>query len=177
MKFIKHRRGLSNVVTTAIMLTSVAVMGSGLVVWSHGNLSAFQEGLANTTSTTTNKINENLIIENIEFCKLCSFGWLGSSNSIINVTLTNTGTLALNVTQIKINNTITIPRYASPTVPGQITSAASIRILPQQSYTVSAVLPSPPSVVTQMKWCAKCPSTITVTTARGLIFTTQAVAP
>jgi len=175
MKFARRRRGLSNVVTMAIMLTSVAVMGTGLVAWSHGNLAAFQQGLANTASTTTDKINENLIIENIGFCKTCSFGFLGASNGVINVTMTNTGTLALNVTQIQINNTITIQRYANSI--GQPVSATSLLILPQQSYIVSAVLPSPPSVATQMKWSTRSPDTITITTARGSTFTTQATAP
>ena len=171
MKFIKHRRGLSNVVTSAILLTSVTVMGSGLVAWSNGNLSAFELSLANTSSSVTNKINENLIIENVAFVQR---GWIPfvAGHSVINVTLTNTGSLALNVTQISINST-TIQNYLSSSgMP--VTTTLPVTILPKQSYTVSTILPSSPS---QILWNSKSLDTITVTTKRGSIFTTQAAAP
>jgi archaellum component FlaF (FlaF/FlaG flagellin family) len=161
MKFIKHRRGLSNVVTTAILLTSVAVMGTGIVAWSNGNLKVFEISLANTSVNATNKINENLAIENVGFCKNCRFPSFPSS--VINVTLTNTGTLPLKVTQIQINSTAVQTYWASTSLP--------TTILPQKSYLVSTIIPGGTT------WSLKSLSTITVTTDRGSIFTTQAVAP
>ncbi len=158
-RFTKSRRGLSTVVTAALMLTAVAVLGSVVVSWSQGNLNAFREGLANTASTVTNKINENLVIENVVFCKNCP-----PSNTVINVTLTNIGAQSLNVTQIKINSTIIQTYFTS-------SQRLPAIILSHQSYTVSTALP------TSMSWGSKSPDTITVTTARGSIFTTQAAAP
>ena len=64
--FAHARRGLSTVVTGAIMLTAVAVIGTSLVAWSNSNLQTFETGLANSASSKTDKINENLQIENID---------------------------------------------------------------------------------------------------------------
>ncbi|MDE1867661.1 MAG: hypothetical protein KGI08_08145, partial [Thaumarchaeota archaeon] len=102
MKFVRAHRGLSSVITTAILLTSVAVLGSSIVAWSNGNLKTFETSLINTSSNMTNKINENLNIENVAFCTNC-----GSANSknIINVTLTNTGTVAAKITSMQVNST------------------------------------------------------------------------
>lgn len=166
MKFVRHRRGLSNVVTMAMLLTGVTVMGTGLVAWSHGNLNAFQVELANTTSTVTNKINENLAIETVVFCKGCNTPPFSNANTIINVTLTNTGTLAVKVIKIQINSTTIQTYFYSTSLPASI--------LPQRSYTVSTILPNLPS---QMYWDSKSLDTITITTARGSIFTTQVAAP
>lgn len=155
-----HRRGLTTVVTAALMLTTVAVLGSALVAWSNGNLKVFETALSTTASNDTNKITENLSIENIVFCSNCVSS---KGNNTINVTLTNTGTVGITVNQIQINST-TIQNYAkSTTLPENI--------LPQNSYTVSAQLP------TGTMWKSKSPDTITVTTARGAIYTTQAAPP
>ncbi len=154
------RRGLTTVVTTALMLSTVAVLGSALVAWSNGNLKVFEIGLSTTASNATNKISESLVIENIVFCSNCASP---NGNNVINVTLTNTGTLGITVNQIQVNGT-TINQFAkSTTLPANI--------LPQTSYTVSAQL----AATTQ--WKSKSPDTITVTTARGSVYTTQAAPP
>src|SRR5579872_3315983 len=97
--FAHTRRGLSTVITTAIMLTAVAVIGSAVVSWSNGNLKAFETSLASSSSDKTNKINENLLIENLAFCYNCP---PPISSKGINITLTNVGYVGLNVTQIQI---------------------------------------------------------------------------
>ena len=173
---MKTRRGLSAVVTSAILLTSVAVIGSALVGWSNSNLKVFETSLVTTSANMTNQINENLSIENIAFCVGC-----GNSHSVINVTLTNTGTIPLRITQIQVNSTViksyyylsTSPFYSSSCPPPQGTSQCLPAVLlPKQSYLVSASLTSP-----LKSWASKTPDTITVTTARSSIFTTQAVPP
>jgi archaellum component FlaF (FlaF/FlaG flagellin family) len=153
MKFVRHRRGLSNVVTAAIMLTSVAVMGSAMVSWANGNLKAFETGLANSASDKTNKINENISIENVWFCNTCQF----PANKALNVTLTNVGNLALNVTDIKIidpSKTNDYPQTLISIFPGK-----------SHSWKLSFV------------WTSQIPVNIYVTTARGSIYPTQAVPP
>ena len=152
-----RRRGLATVVTAALMLTTVAVLGSALVAWSNGNLKVFETALSTTASNNTNKITESLSIENIVFCSNCVSS---NGNNVINVTLTNTGTVGITVNQIQVNGTI-IENYAeSTTLP--------VNILPQKSYTVAAQLSA------GTMWKSKSPDTITVTTARGSIYTTQA---
>ena len=152
------RRGLSTIVTAGIMLSAVAVLGSAVVTWSNGNLKAYEISLTNTAANNTNKINENLSIENIAFCTNCSGN---SAKKIINVTLTNTGTTSLRITQIQVNST-TITQYYS------IGSSLPVNILSQKSYTVSAKLG------TGTTWHNGSVDTITITTARGSIYTTQA---
>ncbi len=152
------RRGLSTIVTAGIMLSAVAVLGSAVVTWSSGNLKAFETALSNTAAANTNKINELLTIENIVFCSNCA----GSgSNKVINVTLTNTGTIPVKISQIQINST-TITTFAKGTT-------LPTNIMPKNSYTVAAQLSS--------IWKSKSVDTITVTTARGSIYTTQAAPP
>ena len=152
------RRGLSTIVTAGIMLSAVAVLGSAVVTWSSGNLKAFETSLSNTAATNTNKINELLTIENIVFCSNCA----GSgSNKVINVTLTNTGTIPVKISQIQINSTAITTFAKGTTLP--------TNIMPKNSYTVAAQLAN--------TWKSKSVDIITVTTARGSIYTTQAAPP
>jgi archaellum component FlaF (FlaF/FlaG flagellin family) len=134
------------------MLTAVTVMGTGAVAWSNTKLFTNEQVIATTYSSNVNKIQERLSIENIWFCMSCYQGQISHG---LNVTLTNTGNLALNVTQIKINNaTYVYPISNILIFPGKSSSW-------QQNYN----------------WQSKIPINIYVTTARGSIFTTQAAAP
>lgn len=170
------RRGISTVVTSAMLLTAVAVIGTTVVGWSNSKLIVFETSFANTTASYTNQINENLAIENVAFCNNC--GGLGSKN-VINITLTNTGTIPVKITQIQINST-TIKSYyyslsspwssSSCPPPSGLPTCLPVAIMPKQSYTVSVTLLS-------TTWGSKKPDTITVTTSRGSIFTTQGAPP
>jgi len=171
------RRGLSTIVTAGIMLSAVAVLGSAVVSWSNGNLKVFEIALSNTAVNSTNKITENISIENIAFCSNC--GSVNSKN-VTNVTLTNTGTVSVKITQIQLNSTAITSYYYSKNSPYSSSSCPPpsgastclpATILPKQSYTVSASLKSPTT------WSSQKPDTITVTTARGSTFTTQAAPP
>lgn len=93
------RRGLASVVTGAIMLTAVALMGTGVVSWSNTNLFAHQQSLQSTYSTSINKINEDLKIENVWFAKPPQF-----SEKFLNVTVSNLGNVGVTVTKIELIN-------------------------------------------------------------------------
>ena len=155
-----RRRGLTTVVTTALMLSTVAVLGSSLVAWSNGNLKVFETALSATASNDTNKITESLNIENIFFCHSCN---TTNGDNVINVTLTNTGMVGITVNTISVNGTI-IRVYA-------MGSLLPVNLMPGQSYTVGAQLP-PGSI-----WKSNSPDTFTVTTARNSIYTTEAAPP
>ncbi|NIP61373.1 MAG: hypothetical protein GWN01_14105 [Nitrosopumilaceae archaeon] len=94
---ITHRRGLASIVTSAILLSSIAILGVGLVGWSNSNLNSHQNNLENTFSQNINKLNEHLVIEKV---------WFGgtSPNKFVNVTVTNTSNIGLNVTDIQFVN-------------------------------------------------------------------------
>lgn len=171
------RRGLSTIVTAGIMLSAVAVLGSAVVTWSNGNLKTFETALSNTAAANTNKIIESVAIENIAFCSNCG---PNNSQNVTNVTLTNTGTVSVKITQIQLNSTAIASYYYSKTSPyssascpppSGISTCLPVTISPKQSYTVSTDLKFP------KKWSSQKPDTITVTTARGSTFTTQAAPP
>lgn len=178
MRHLGKRRALSTIVTSAILLTATVLMGTGLVNWSNSNLKAFETALVTTSSNMTNQINEKLSIENVVFCVNC--GTSGSKN-VMNITLTNSGTVPVRVTQIQVNSTIIKSYYYSssspyfssscPTPSGSSQCLPAI-IYPKGSYMVSAALTPP-----LKNWTSKIPDTITVMTARNSIFTTQAAPP
>jgi hypothetical protein len=160
MRRFTSRRGLSTVVTSALMLTAVAILGSAVVSWSNENLKTFETSLSTLYSTNTNKINEFVTIENIAFCQNCNGGQLPQQppgqplqQHAVNITLANSGTIGLNVTQIKINTFI----Y-------KITNGG---LLPNKSNLWEL----------NYNWQSQIPITISVTTNRVSIFTTQVSAP
>ncbi len=154
MRLTQARRGLSTIVMTAIMLTAVVILGTSLVAFSNSKLTTFETGLASSASDKTNKINENLLIENVWFCNLCIIS-PPPLHTGVNVTLTNAGHVGLTITQIKINN----PNYVYP--------VSNTIIFPGKSS----------SWLLDYPWQSKVPINIYVTTARGLIYTTQVAPP
>ena len=150
---IPKRRALSTVVTTAMMLTAVAVIGTGVVVWSNSNLRTFETSLVSSASDNTNKINENPKIENIVLVKDFPAPTINS----VNVTVSNIGTVGLNVTQIVFSD-------SSKSTTKTITDGG---IAPQSSKVFSY----------SFQWSNGVLTTVQVTTARGMQITSQAMQP
>ena len=118
MKFVR-RRALASIVTSAILLSSIAIMGVGLVGWSNSNLTSHQKTLENTFSKNINKLNEYVVFEKV---------WFGgtSPNKFVNVTITNSGDIGLNVTSIQFINSTTFNEISSTSVTdGGISSSQS----------------------------------------------------
>src|SRR5438445_5499364 len=152
MQKLRARKGISSVITGAMLLSATVMMGTGLVSWSSTNLTSYQASLTNTYSTNVNKLNENLVIENV---------WFVNSPQSLRVTLTNIGNEGLNVTDIKL-------KTSSST---QDTPQNAI-IMPKQQTTIQIGSSGSPYL-----WQSKVPITITATTVRGSIFTTQVMPP
>jgi hypothetical protein len=159
--FGKKRRGISTVVETALLLSAVAILGSTMIMWSNSTLNSRETNLATISTSNSNKFNEFLSIEKIWFChggavtEPCH-----ASNSVyptVNLTLTNVGTVGLNVTKIQLNNTV-----FSVSPPKSLGPAASYWWVPNPSWN---------------SYHNNSAQTITVTTARGTIFTTQVTPP
>lgn len=94
------RRGLSIVVSSVILISAVAVMGTSVALWSNSVFSQKQESLEESFATSLNKLDEHITIEKV---------WFGTSPvNLGNVTLSNTGLVGLNVTEIKFVDSTTL---------------------------------------------------------------------
>ena len=90
-----YKRALSTVVTSAILLSAVAVMGTMVVTWANMKLNSQEQELSLTFSDNINKLNEDFIVENV---------WYDYVLNNVNVTITNVGIIGLNVTEIKFTD-------------------------------------------------------------------------
>ena len=142
------RRAISTVVSTALMLTAVAMIGTGVVVWSNSNLSSFENVLVTSASNKTNTINEIPIIENVILDPN------PSGTKLVNVTVTNSGSLGFTVKTITLTN-------STKTVVNTVSSGGDVS-------THSSKLFSYP-----FKWESTYFTTVKVTTTRGTTISTQ----
>lgn len=145
----RKRHGLSTVVTSAILLSAVAVLGTGLVTWSQSNLSAHQQNLELDFSKKVNRLNEFLILEHV---------WFGTTPYSVNMTITNLGSVRSEIVEIKFVNSNTKQNLITFTLNnGTIDKSNSISFQPNFDYTQYQALD------------------IVITTGRGSIFTSQVV--
>jgi len=98
---IGNHRGLANVVTSAIILSAVSIMGVMMLGWSQTNIATQQQEMDDVFNTQMNKINEDLIFENIWFATPAGL----MTENHLNVTVANIGVLGLNITSIQVTNT------------------------------------------------------------------------
>ena len=154
----RYSRALSNVVTSAILLASVSIMGVMMLGWSQTNIAEQKIELNEIFDTQVNKINENLFFENIWFAAPAGI----MTQNHLNVTLTNVGILGLNVTSIRITN-----------VTGTNSTA-----LPAYSYVDGGIKKSDSlSLNVTYPWVTGDELDILVFSGRGNQFITQVVAP
>ena len=97
---IKIRRGIASVVTSAIILTAVSIMGVTMLAWSQTSMAEQKMEIEEIFTTQLNKINEDLLFENIWFALPAGV----MNDNHLNVTLGNIGILGLNVTTIRVTN-------------------------------------------------------------------------
>ena len=146
----KTQRGLSTVVTGAILLAAVAIMGIMVVGWANANLTKHQIELESTLSATYNKLNEKILIEHV---------WFGISGPSINITMNNIGTVGLNVTEIKITNITSSQKYFFPHTDAGIVSGNTL------------------SLNETFGWIADTPYEVLITTNRDSLFKTEVLSP
>jgi len=91
----RYKRALSTVVTSVILLSAVAIMGTMVVTWANMKLGSQEEALTVTFNKSINRLNEDFIIENV---------WYDYVLNNVNVTITNVGIIGLNVTEIKFTD-------------------------------------------------------------------------
>jgi len=122
----RKRRGLATVITSAIMMSAVAIMGSSGVVWSQTSLNSQQVEMANSVDSYINKLNESLVYEYV----YCNDDPCGT----INVVLTNVGKIGLDVSKISISDKTSGFTKIHPVSSGVI--------MPDNSIAVSITDPS-----------------------------------
>jgi archaellum component FlaF (FlaF/FlaG flagellin family) len=149
---LRKRRAISTVVTNAILLASVATLGVFVLVWSSTSLSQERQELERVFSTQINKLNEDIVFENVWF--------VTSPTKKVNVTVTNVGSLGTNVTQINFINSTTLAQFNSV----KYTDGG---ILPYQSLSKNITY----------SWTSGKKFNIELITSRGNIFTTQVTPP
>jgi len=93
-----RRRGLATIITSAIMMSAVCVMGSAGVVWSQSSLTTQQIEMTETVDNYTNKLQESIVFEYV-YCNA------DPCDAII-VVLTNVGHVGLDVSEISISEKI-----------------------------------------------------------------------
>ena len=98
LKQARKRRALATVITSAIMMTAVTVMGSAGVVWSQTSLNSQQTEMSDTVDDYLNKINESLMFEYV-YCN-------SDPCDTIIVVLTNVGDVGVDVSEIKFYDKI-----------------------------------------------------------------------
>ena len=98
MTMRRKRRALATIVSTGIMLSAVAVMGSMLTAWSNSIFATEQDEINTVYAEGVNKLNEFLVVEHV---------WFGNNPSkFVNMTMSNVGNIGLNVTKITLDNSI-----------------------------------------------------------------------
>ena len=144
-------------VSSAIMLSAVSIIGVMMLAWANGSMLEQKMEIEEVYSTQMNRINEDLIFENVWF----AFPAGSMSDNHLNVTLTNIGILGFNVTEIHVTN-VTGTNNTSFTY-----------------YLTDAGIPksSSFSVNTTYAWQSGDELEILVLTKRGNQYITQVVAP
>ncbi len=92
---VRQRRALATIVTSAIMMSAVTMMGSAGVVWSQSSLNEKQADMNDTAADYMNKLNESLVFEYV-YCT-------SDPCEQINVILTNVGHVGLEVSKVTIS--------------------------------------------------------------------------
>jgi hypothetical protein len=96
LKQARKRRGLATIITSAIMMSAVCILGSAGVVWSQTSLTTQQVEMTDTVNNYTNKLSESLNFEYV-YCN-------DDPCETIIVIITNTGRIGVDVSEISISN-------------------------------------------------------------------------
>jgi hypothetical protein len=155
---IGYKRALATVVTSAIILSSVSIMGVMMLQWSNSTIIKQKQEMDEVFSVQKNKLGEDLIFENVWFGTLPEFP--SPPNNYVNVTMRNVGVLGLNVTEIKFVDATSLAEIESYNFSnGGIVTFGSLSVATPHVWTTGEVI------------------NIIAHTERGNQFTTQVVAP
>jgi hypothetical protein len=121
LKQARKRRALATVITSAIMMTAVTILGGAGVVWSQTTMNSQQMEMSETVDTYLNKINESMMFEYV-YCN-------SDPCDRIIVVITNVGDLGLDVSKITISDKQSGFQKVHSLSKGQIMSGDSISVV------------------------------------------------
>ena len=104
--FNTSRKGVSSIVSSAILLVGISLIGVIGVSWAKDNLNNNEKLLDNTYSTNINKIKEDIAPQH---------EWYKTSQKQLNITFINTGIDGLNVNEIEIKGIHSVDLRIPPT--------------------------------------------------------------
>lgn len=81
-----------------MLVAAVGIMGAGLLVWSNSSFAISRQNIANNTDSKINMIRENFVVEDVWF-------YTDAGTNYANVTVRNTGNVAIRISHIYVNNT------------------------------------------------------------------------
>lgn len=138
------KRGLSTVITVAILLSATAIMGATVVSFMSSNITESSASLENTLSEKINLLKESIFIEHY---------WLVGpptyASKYVNITVVNMGEVGLSITDIEFVDSSNGATLASFSVIGDLKPKETVSF--EQSYN----------------WISGDAFDIIVTTARG----------
>lgn len=94
----RRRRGISTVVTSAMLISAVSLMGTFLASWSGTSFEAQRLSIARSVDDRVNQIRESFVVEDAWF-------FANATGKYAKVTVRNTGDVAIKVSAIYLNNT------------------------------------------------------------------------
>ncbi|MFB5625916.1 MAG: hypothetical protein ACE5RQ_03995 [Nitrosopumilus sp.] len=121
LKQARRRRALATVITSAIMMTAVTILGGAGVVWSQTSLNTQQVEMTETVNDYVNKINESMMFEYV-YCNT------DPCDSVI-VVITNVGDLGVDVSKITISDKQSGFQKVQSLSKGQIMPDGSISVV------------------------------------------------
>jgi hypothetical protein len=113
---------VSTVVTTVMLVAATGAMGAALIAWSNGSFAIKSLEVSNQAASQINLVKESFVVEDVWF-KIVPYP---GGTKYADVTVRNTGDLAVTISHIYVNNT-QIP-ITSQTVP--IGSVVTIQNVP-----------------------------------------------
>ncbi len=148
LKQARRRRGLATIITSAIMMSAVCMLGSAGVVWSQTTLTAQQVEMADSVNNYSNKLSESLVFEYV-YCN-------DEPCETIVVVMTNVGEIGLDISEISISD--------KTTGFNKIQSISSGGIIPQSSIAIP---------INESSFSSHSVLDVMTTTSRGNIIQTQ----
>jgi archaellum component FlaF (FlaF/FlaG flagellin family) len=88
---------MSVVVTSLLLIVAVGMIGSFLLAWSNSTFAIQQFTIANQTANRINLAKESFVVEDVWF--------YNSGGKKADITIRNTGDLAITISKVYINNT------------------------------------------------------------------------
>lgn len=107
----KRKSGYTSAVSSAIMISAVAVIGSVLLVWASTSFSTQQQSIDNYYEKRSNSVKEAVVIEDVWF--------QSASPNYLNITLRNIGPIAISIKSVTVGSTICTVDGTSCTWTGQ----------------------------------------------------------